>query len=90
MPRTQFTPQPTNFFFLRSPLPPAPGVSEVNEVIQKFLAQEDTHTNLENVKISTENHIAHLRETQRKLEARVEELRYTGTHAHAASGSLLS
>merc|ERR1712072_910440 len=54
----------------------ATGVSDVNEVIQKFLTQEDTAHNLMN--LSKENQIDQLTEERRKLRAQVEDLKFSG------------
>mmetsp|Transcript_86202 Transcript_86202/g.192761 ORF Transcript_86202/g.192761 Transcript_86202/m.192761 type:complete len:533 (-) Transcript_86202:36-1634(-) len=55
----------------------ATGVSEVNEVIQKFLTQEDTQKNL--TKLTKENQatIDKLTEERRQLRMKVEELKFS-------------
>merc|ERR1719401_1224834 len=55
----------------------ATGVSEVNEVIQKFLTQEDTQRNLTNLTQENQGNIARLTEERRALRARVEELKFS-------------
>merc|ERR1719343_565542 len=57
----------------------ATGVDDVNEVIQKFLTQEDTHKNL--TKLTKENQatIDRLTEERRKIRLQVEELKFCGT-----------
>merc|ERR1719343_1941919 len=55
----------------------ATGVSEVNEVIQKFLTQEDTQRNLTNLTQENQATIARLTEERRALRARVEELKFS-------------
>jgi len=55
----------------------ATGVSDVNEVIQKFLTQEDTAENLTN--LTKENHakLDQLNEERRRLRLQVEELKFS-------------
>jgi len=55
----------------------ATGVDDVNEVIQKFLTQEDTHKNL--TKLTKENQatIDRLTEDRRKIRLQVEELKFS-------------
>jgi len=57
----------------------ATGVDDVNEVIQKFLTQEDTQKNLN--KLTKENlaTIDKLTEEKRKIRLQVEELKFCGT-----------
>merc|ERR1719401_897524 len=55
----------------------ATGVSEVNEVIQKFLTQEDTQRNLTNLTKENQATIDKLTEERRALRARVEELKFS-------------
>jgi len=56
----------------------ATGVSDVNEVIQKFLTQEDTAHNLMNLSKENQNKIDQLTEERRKLRAQVEDLKFSG------------
>merc|ERR1712072_1248414 len=56
----------------------ATGVSDVNEVIQKFLTQEDTQNNLMNLSKENQNKIDSLTEERRKLRAQVEDLKFSG------------
>merc|ERR1712224_1043985 len=56
----------------------ATGVSDVNEVIQKFLTQEDTQNNLMNLSKENQNKIDQLTEERRKLRAQVEDLKFSG------------
>eukprot|EP00928_Gymnodinium_smaydae_P036964 TRINITY_DN25742_c0_g1_i1.p1 TRINITY_DN25742_c0_g1~~TRINITY_DN25742_c0_g1_i1.p1 ORF type:complete len:525 (-),score=196.63 TRINITY_DN25742_c0_g1_i1:788-2362(-) len=60
----------------------ATGVNDVNEVIQKFLTQEDTRTNL--IRLTKENQasIDRLTEDRRRLKLQVEDLKF------AAGGSV--
>jgi len=53
------------------------GVSDVNEVIQKFLTQEDTHKNLTSLTRENQGRIDHLMEERRKLRLQVEELKFS-------------
>merc|ERR1719359_2776252 len=55
----------------------ATGVSDVNEVIQKFLTQEDTHKNLTSLTRENQSRIDHLMEERRKLRLQVEELKFS-------------
>jgi len=53
------------------------GVSDVNEVIQKFLTQEDTHKNLTSLTRENQSRIDQLLEERRKLRLQVEELKFS-------------
>lgn len=53
------------------------GVSDVNEVIQKFLTQEDTHKNLTSLTRENQSRIEQLSEERRKLRLQVEELKFS-------------
>jgi len=55
----------------------ATGVSDVNEVIQKFLTQEDTHKNLTSLTKENQSRIDQLLEERRKLRLQVEELKFS-------------
>jgi len=55
----------------------ATGVSDVNEVIQKFLTQEDTHKNLTSLTRENQSRIDALMEERRKLRLQVEELKFS-------------
>jgi len=55
----------------------ATGVSDVNEVIQKFLTQEDTHKNLNALTRENQSRIDQLLEERRKLRLQVEELKFS-------------
>merc|ERR1712138_98303 len=55
----------------------ATGVLDVNEVIQKFLTQEDTQDNLMNLTRENQNRIELLNEERRRLKAQVEELKFS-------------
>jgi len=55
----------------------ATGVSDVNEVIQKFLTQEDTHKNLTSLTKENQSRIDGLLEERRKLRLQVEELKFS-------------
>jgi len=55
----------------------ATGVSDVNEVIQKFLTQEDTHKNLTSLTRDNQASIDRLLEDRRKLRLQVEELKFS-------------
>jgi len=53
------------------------GVVDVNEVIQKFLTQEDTHKNLTSLTRENQSRIDQLSEERRKLRLQVEELKFS-------------
>merc|ERR1740121_3224474 len=53
------------------------GVSDVNEVIQKFLTQEDTLKNLQNLTKENQQTIDRLTEERRKLRLSVEDLKFS-------------
>jgi len=53
------------------------GVSDVNEVIQKFLTQEDTHKNLTSLTRENQAKIEQLSEERRKVRLQVEELKFS-------------
>jgi len=55
----------------------ATGVSDVNEVIQKFLTQEDTHKNLTSLTKDNQDNIDKLTEERRRLRMQVEELKFS-------------
>merc|ERR1719230_1342898 len=55
----------------------ATGVTEVNEVIQKFLTQEDTQKNLSNLTKENSATIDKLTEERRQLRMKVEELKFS-------------
>jgi len=55
----------------------ATGVSDVNEVIQKFLTQEDTHKSLTNLTRENQSKIDGLMEDRRKLRLQVEDLKFS-------------
>uniref|UniRef100_A0A7S0AL36 ODAD1 central coiled coil region domain-containing protein n=1 Tax=Pyrodinium bahamense TaxID=73915 RepID=A0A7S0AL36_9DINO len=54
----------------------ATGVSDPNEVIQKFLTQEDTQKNLQNLMKENQATIDRLTEDRRRLRLQVEELKF--------------
>jgi len=55
----------------------ATGVSDVNEVIQKFLTQEDTQKNLTQLTKDNQETIDRLTEERRRLRMQVEELKFS-------------
>eukprot|EP00992_Anisonema_acinus_P013858 TRINITY_DN8971_c0_g1_i3.p1 TRINITY_DN8971_c0_g1~~TRINITY_DN8971_c0_g1_i3.p1 ORF type:complete len:394 (-),score=107.27 TRINITY_DN8971_c0_g1_i3:120-1301(-) len=57
----------------------ATGVSDVQEVIQKFITQEDTHKNLVEMTKEAQAKIDQLNAEKSELKARVEELKYSGS-----------
>eukprot|EP00794_Sanderia_malayensis_P015955 gene15955-17560_t len=63
----------------------ATGVSDIQEVVQRFLSQGDTHKHLEELKINNEKMLARLKEEKEKLQAEFEEMKYSG-EAKMSSG----
>ncbi|XP_065068944.1 outer dynein arm-docking complex subunit 3-like [Rhopilema esculentum] len=63
----------------------ATGVSDIKEVVQRFLSQGDTHKHLEQLKINNEKMLARLKEEKEKLQAEFEEMKYSG-EAKMSSG----
>uniref|UniRef100_A0A7S3CVB4 ODAD1 central coiled coil region domain-containing protein n=1 Tax=Palpitomonas bilix TaxID=652834 RepID=A0A7S3CVB4_9EUKA len=57
----------------------ATGVSDVNEVIQKFLTQDTTRGNLRNMTKEAQSKIDQLNDERTQLKAKVEEIKYSGT-----------
>ena len=57
----------------------ATGVTDVNEVIQKFLTQEDTHKSLQAMIREAQSRIDALTEEKASAKARVEEIKYSAT-----------
>lgn len=57
----------------------ATGVSDVNEVIQKFLTQDETRNNLMNMTKDAQAKIDQLNDERTQLKAKVEEIKYSGT-----------
>merc|ERR1719421_2221410 len=55
----------------------ATGVSDVNEVIQKFLTQEDTFDNLQELTTDNQAKIERLTEEKRRIRLQVEELKFS-------------
>jgi len=55
----------------------ATGVSDVNEVIQKFLTQEQTHKKLTDLTRENQQKIDQLQEERRKLRLQVEDLKFS-------------
>lgn len=67
----------------------ATGVADVNEVIQKFLSQEDTFKDLLNLQQVAQERIDALQEEKKQLKARMEELKYSGAGGNAGSRRLV-
>merc|ERR1719310_1726829 len=55
----------------------ATGVGNVNEVIQKFLTQDDTSTNLKNLMGENKTKIDQLTEEKNRLHRQVDELKFS-------------
>ena len=56
----------------------ATGVSDVNEIIQKFATQQDTYNNLLELKATNERKLLELNDKKLELRSNVEKLRYEG------------
>ena len=56
----------------------ATGVSDVNEIIQKFATQSDTYNNLNELKASNERKLLELNEKRITLRGEVEKMQYEG------------
>jgi hypothetical protein len=56
----------------------ATGVSDVNQVIQKFMTQEDTNNNLKQLTKEAQSRIDSLNEDKEAAKAKLEELKYSG------------
>ena len=56
----------------------ATGVSDVNQVIQKFMTQEDTNNNLKQLTKEAQSRIDTLNEEKEAARAKLEELKYSG------------
>ncbi len=54
-----------------------PGVADVNEVIQKFLTQEDTQNNLLNLTVEYQAKIDGLQDQRRSLKQHVDEMKFS-------------
>jgi len=61
----------------------ATGVADVNEVIQKFITQEETHKNLLAMTKESETKISALSEAKAAAQERVQRLKYSATGADA-------
>eukprot|EP00003_Mantamonas_plastica_P008078 TRINITY_DN1697_c0_g1_i1.p1 TRINITY_DN1697_c0_g1~~TRINITY_DN1697_c0_g1_i1.p1 ORF type:complete len:471 (-),score=211.43 TRINITY_DN1697_c0_g1_i1:9-1421(-) len=57
----------------------ATGVEDVNEVIQKFLTQEDTHNQLVTLKQEAQQKIDSLNDEKTTMKAKLEEIKYSTT-----------
>jgi hypothetical protein len=57
----------------------ATGVSDVNEVIQKIVSQEDTQRNLRDLTRENQDKLEQLQADKTKLQGRVEEIKYSGS-----------
>lgn len=53
------------------------GVTDVNEVIQKFMTQEDTAENLENLRKEHQKKLEHLSKSKQELKRSVDSLKYS-------------
>ena len=59
----------------------ATGVSDVNEIIQKFATQDDTYTNLNDLKKENEQKLMQLNKDKVLLKDKVDKLKYEGSDA---------
>ena len=60
------------------------GVSDVNEVIQKFLTQEQTHDNLVSMTKEAQARIEALGEERQSTKVAVDEMKYSGGSAQGS------
>ena len=56
----------------------ATGVSDVNEIIQKFATQHDTYANLQELKGVNEKRLLEMQDRKLELRSDVEKMRYEG------------
>ena len=56
----------------------ATGVSDVNEIIQKFATQHDTYNNLLELKATNEKKLLELNDRKLEMKSDVEKMRYEG------------
>ena len=56
----------------------ATGVSDVNEIIQKFATQSDTYNNLLELKATNERKLLDLNDRKHEMKSDVEKMRYEG------------
>jgi len=63
----------------------ATGVSDIQEVVQRFLSQGDTQKHLESLKLANDKTLVRLKEEKEKLEREFEEMKYSG-EAKMSSG----
>jgi myosin heavy subunit len=66
----------------------ATGVSDIQEVVQRFLSQGDTQKHLESLKVSNEKTLVRLKEEKEKLQKEFESMKYSG-EAKMSSGQRL-
>jgi len=57
----------------------ATGVADVNEVIQKFMTQEDTHNNLKQITTESQTRLDHLHAERATITQQLELLKYSGS-----------
>ena len=56
----------------------ATGVSDILEVVARFLNQGDTRTHLEQLQVEHSQTLARLREEKERMQAQLEEMKYSG------------
>jgi len=66
----------------------ATGVSDIEEVVQRFASQGDTQKHLEQLKMNNEKTLQRLKEEKKKLQKEFEEMKYSG-EAKMSSGQRL-
>jgi len=66
----------------------ATGVSDIQEVVQRFLSQGETQKHLDQLKLSNEKTVLRLKEEKEKLQKEFEEMKYSG-EAKMSSGQRL-
>ncbi|KAG4103574.1 hypothetical protein H8356DRAFT_1271038 [Neocallimastix lanati (nom. inval.)] len=67
----------------------ATGVSDVNDVINKFQSQGETHTHLKSLEEQNRAKIQELKEQRAAIMAEYDELKYSGESRHAASQRII-
>jgi len=67
----------------------ATGVSDVNDVINKFQSQGETHSHLKSLEEQNRAKIQELKEQRAAIMAEYDELKYSGESRHAASQRII-
>lgn len=78
----------TTFEEAMSKIKDATGVSDIQEVVQRFSSQGDTQKHLDQLKVSNEKTLVRLKEEKSKLQNEFEDMKYSG-EAKMSSGQRL-